>query len=116
MEFFVFLVIEKFAPEKIGEASTKFGAGGAPIDDGKFSEIQVRTLAGVLLGDFMHNLVDGIVIGIAFTGCGKSFGWGITASTIYHELAQEVSDYLVLTDPHLGNLSSFKALSCNFVS
>jgi len=75
---------------------------------------RIRVLIGVLLGDFMHNFVDGIIIGIAFSGCGQSMGWSITASTIYHELAQEVSDYVVLTE--LGGLKPLVALFLNFVS
>lgn len=77
---------------------------------------KIRVLCGILLGDFMHNLCDGIIIGIAFTGCGDNLGWGITASTIYHELAQEISDYLVLTDPRQGDLHPLAALGLNFLS
>merc|ERR1719316_2392085 len=77
---------------------------------------RVRVLCGILLGDFMHNLVDGIFIGAAFVGCNNQVGWTIVAATIYHELAQEVSDYLVLTDPMQGNLKPVTALALNFVS
>jgi len=77
---------------------------------------KVRVLCGILLGDFMHNLVDGIFIGAAFVGCNETVGWTIVAATIYHELAQEVSDYLVLTDPMQGNLKPFTALGLNFIS
>ena len=80
------------------------------------SSTRVRVLCGILLGDFMHNLVDGIFIGAAFVGCNDKVGWTIVAATIYHELAQEVSDYLVLTDPAQGDLKPWKALVLNFVS
>merc|ERR1712054_350913 len=76
----------------------------------------VRVLCGILLGDFMHNLVDGVFIGAAFVGCSNEVGWTIVAATIYHELAQEVSDYLVLTDPMQGALTPVKALILNFLS
>ena len=42
--------------------------------------------------------------------------WTITATTIYHELAQEISDYFVLTSPSQGNLKPAVALLLNFVS
>ncbi len=77
---------------------------------------QTRVLIGVLMGDFMHNLADGIVIGTAFKGCNSTMGWTITAATVYHELAQEISDYLVLTDPAQGNLKPLKALFLNFIT
>eukprot|EP00958_Prasinococcus_capsulatus_P009972 scaffold970_cov412-Prasinococcus_capsulatus_cf.AAC.2 len=47
-----------------------------------------RIWAGVLLGDFMHNLCDGLFIGSAFLLCGNSIGWSVTVATILHELAQ----------------------------
>jgi len=62
----------------------------------------------------MHNLVDGFFIGAAFSGCARSMAWTITAATVYHELAQEVSDYMVLTTA--GGLKPFTALAFNFVS
>jgi len=77
---------------------------------------KVRVLCGILLGDFMHNLVDGFFIGAAFVGCSNSVGWTIVAATIYHELAQEVSDYLVLTDPMQAALKPLTALFLNFIS
>ena len=47
----------------------------------------------------MHNLCDGLFIGVGFLACGPTLGWSITAATVYHELAQEISDYLILTNP-----------------
>lgn len=80
------------------------------------SSTRTRVLSGVLLGDFMHNLVDGFFIGAAFAGCDTTIAWTITASTVYHELAQEISDYLVLTNPQQGNLKPPIALVLNFIS
>lgn len=77
---------------------------------------QLRVLCGVLVGDFMHNLVDGIVIGAAFLGCSDSMAWGITGATIAHEIGQEIADYFVLTDPKLGGLTPVTALGLNFIS
>lgn len=73
-------------------------------------------LCGILLGDFMHNLCDGLFIGVGFLACGPTLGWSITAATVYHELAQEISDYLILTNPLQGGLKPLTALLCNFVS
>ena len=76
----------------------------------------VRVLSAILMGDFLHNLVDGLFIGAAFSGCDTAMGWTITAATVYHELAQEISDYLVLTNPAQCGLKPFMALGLNFVS
>ena len=102
-----------------GETSTapkdaEAGKGGlADIAIGK-SAIRIRS--GVLVGDFMHNLCDGIFIGTAFTACSSSLAWNITVATIAHEIAQEISDFVVLTDPNLGNLTTLQALGLNFLS
>lgn len=82
----------------------------------KVDEGQTRVLCGVLIGDFMHNFVDGIFIGAGFSGCSDSVAWSIAAATIAHELAQEIADYLILTDPKQGRLKPFKALGLNFLS
>jgi len=75
-----------------------------------------RVLTGVIVGDFMHNFADGVFIGTAFHTCGSSMGWTVTAATAFHEIAQEVSDFVVLTDPLQGGLKPFKALFLNFLS
>jgi len=76
---------------------------------------KIRILAGVLIGDFFHNLCDGIFIGAAFKGCGKGFGWSVTLSTVLHELPQELADYFILTSPG-AMLGPVLALVLNFVS
>ena len=111
-------------PEKAETETDKAGARTAgSVEEGQVAvEVQspaskrVRVLCAILLGDFVHNLCDGLFIGIAFNMCGGSFGWTVTAATVYHEIAQELSDYLVLTDPKQGNLSPFVALLLNFIS
>ena len=75
-----------------------------------------RILSGILIGDFMHNFCDGCFIGSAFHLCGDSMGWTVTAATVYHEIAQEISDYVVLTDPEQGRLQPWQALILNFLS
>ena len=70
----------------------------------------------IIVGDFFHNLVDGIVVGAAFMQCDatKSAGWTVTAGTIYHEITQEVSDFLVLISE--GRMTFAQAALGNFVS
>jgi zinc transporter ZupT len=70
--------------------------------------------SSILVGDFFHNFCDGVFLGTAFLLCSKSLAWTMTATTIYHELAQEIADYGLLTR-HCG-LTAVQALTANFVS
>ena len=42
-------------------------------------------------------------------------GWAVALASIFHELAQEIADFLVLTGP-AGNLPVVQALALNFAS
>lgn len=77
-------------------------------------EIHYSVVFSIFLGDMIHNFVDGIVIAQAFLECEVSRGWTIAASTIYHELAQEISDFALLM--HVGGLDAASALIVNVVS
>jgi zinc transporter ZupT len=79
------------------------------------STTKARLIAGVLIGDFFHNLCDGFFLGAAFKGCGDSFGWGVALSTVLHEFPQELADYAILTGPAVS-MSPAKALVMNFLS
>lgn len=65
-----------------------------------------------LLGDAVHNFIDGIVIAGAYT---VNIALGITAtiSIIFHELPQEIADFGVLL---YSGLSKKKALIFNLMS
>ncbi|GMH87992.1 hypothetical protein TrVE_jg2379 [Triparma verrucosa] len=78
------------------------------------SSHSTRVVAGVLIGDFIHNFTDGTFIAAAFLSCDSAFGWAVAASTIIHELAQEIADYILLTT--VGGFTPFKALMLNFLS
>eukprot|EP00949_MAST-11_sp_MAST-11-sp1_P002103 g2103.t1 len=81
-------------------------------------EFQVKRWTGaawsVLIGDFLHNFVDGVTIGIAFTTCDPATGWTVAVGTIGHEVAQEVADFLVLITK--GKMSIGSAVLSNFLS
>ena len=68
----------------------------------------------ILLGDMFHNFSDGIFIGSAFLTCGRAISLSIVVATIYHEMIQELADFVVLTK-HAG-LSVWMALLLNFTS
>lgn len=65
-----------------------------------------------LLGDGIHNLIDGLIIGTSFV---ISIKMGIVATLviIMHEIPQELGDYGVLV---YGGFGKIKALFFNFLS
>lgn len=77
---------------------------------------RVRVLSGVLVGDLMHNFCDGIFMATGFRYCGSSLAWSIATATIFHEIAQELSDFIILTNSAQGGLTVPLALLLNFVS
>jgi zinc transporter ZupT len=68
----------------------------------------------IIVGDAFHNFCDGIFIGVALSLCSRTTAYTIMAITLYHEIAQELADYFLLTK-HAG-LKPLHALSLNFVS
>ena len=97
IDLFMSILLPGKAPSTTATTKDVEGADTLAADAGR----STRTMC-VLLGDFMHNLVDGFFIGFGFMMCKDSFGWMITGTTIGHEIAQEIADYLVLTDAQSG--------------
>ena len=76
--------------------------------------IDFRLASSILIGDFFHNFVDGIFIGNAFLLCDNSVAIIVTAATVFHELAQELADFFILTNQ--CGIPPVTALIVNFVS
>jgi zinc transporter ZupT len=76
--------------------------------------INPQLASSILIGDFLHNFADGIFIGTAFLLCDSSLAWTLAATTVYHELAQEISDFMLLTE--FCNFSIVSALAANFLA
>lgn len=53
------------------------------------------TAAMIVIGDSLHNFVDGVLIAAAFLADPK-LGWAAAIAVIAHEVPQEVGDFLVL--------------------
>jgi zinc and cadmium transporter len=64
-----------------------------------------------LIGDGIHNFVDGMIIAVSFL-TGLSVGLAATVAVIFHELPQEMGDYGILI---FGGFNRRKALLLNFV-
>lgn len=73
----------------------------------------VHTFAYVnLIGDGIHNFIDGMVIAASFI-VSYSIGVATTLAVIFHEIPQEIGDFGVLI---YGGFAKWKALAYNFVS
>jgi len=65
-----------------------------------------------LVGDGVHNFIDGLIIGSSFV-VNINFGVATSFAIIMHEIPQEIGDFGVLV---YGGLSKNKALFYNFLS
>lgn len=65
----------------------------------------------ILLGDAVHNAIDGVMIGLSFL-VSIPLGIATTAAVIFHEIPQEIADFGVLM---LGGYSRTRALWYNFL-
>ena len=52
-------------------------------------------MALIVIGDGLHNLVDGILIAAAFL-TDPALGWGTALAVLAHEIPQELGDFLVM--------------------
>ena len=76
--------------------------------------IDYRLASSILIGDFFHNFADGVFIGNAFLLCDSSVAIVVTAGTVFHELAQEMADFCLLTNQ--CGIPPVTALVVNFLS
>lgn len=65
-----------------------------------------------LIGDGLHNFIDGMVIAVSYTVSIK-LGVITTLAVIFHEIPQELGDFGVLV---YGGLTRKRALAYNFIS
>jgi zinc transporter ZupT len=91
----------------------------ADSDDAKKGAVPVKAInwslaTSILVGDFFHNFTDGVFIGTSFLLCSRDVGYTLVATTVYHELAQEVADFALLH--HHCGIKVWKALLYNFIS
>ena len=117
--YVMFFVIERFIYWFHGHAHEKedqlvcysgIDEGGALSMKRKNS---VKSFAFLnLIGDGLHNFLDGIIIMVAFLS-GTKNGIVVTLAVIFHEFPQEIGDFGILI---YGGFSKKKALLFNFLS
>ena len=69
-------------------------------------------VAMIVLGDGLHNFVDGVLIAAAFL-VDPTLGWITTMAVLAHELPQEIGDFMVLLN---AGPSKSRALALNALS
>ncbi len=69
-------------------------------------------VAMIVIGDGMHNFVDGVLIAAAFL-TDTALGWSTALAVLAHEIPQEVSDFMVLLG---AGVSRARALALNALS
>jgi len=69
-------------------------------------------VAMIIIGDSMHNFVDGILLAAAFLTDWK-LGWAAAIAITAHEIPQEISDFMVLLD---AGVKKGRALFLNAIS
>ena len=79
---------------------------------GHDSTLQKSTIPLVLLGDTIHNFIDGVAIGAAYV-TNPSFGMVVALSTFLHETPHEIGDFGVLVARGWSRKKTFMA---NFYS
>ena len=117
--FVVFFIIERFIYWFHGHAHEKEDqfvcyesmTEGIEIPIDRGSNIKSFALLN-LIGDGLHNFLDGIIIMVAFLS-GVRNGVIITLAVAFHEFPQEIGDFGILL---YGGFSKKKALLFNFTS
>ena len=109
----LFFALEKFlrwqhTHDLPGELEVDLAHGGHSHDEHPIKPVGPI----VLIGDALHNLIDGIIIGAGFL-ISPEVGIATTIAIALHEIPQEICDFAILL--HAG-FSKKKALLFNFVS
>ena len=117
--FVMFFIIERFIYWFHGHAHEKDDQlvcyAGMDEGDGKSLKRgnKIKNFALLnLIGDGLHNFLDGVIIMVAFMS-GTRNGIIVTLAVLFHEFPQEIGDFGILI---YGGFSKKKALLFNFLS
>jgi len=117
--FVIFFVIERFIYWFHGHAHEKENKLVCYTGIGEGEDYSLVQSSGVkrfallnLIGDGLHNFLDGVIIMVSFLS-GTRNGIIITLAVVFHEFPQEIGDFGILL---YGGFSKKKALFFNFIS
>lgn len=81
-------------------------------EHGDDAHAQPPQVAMIVLGDGLHNFVDGVLIAAAFLA-DPALGWVTAVAILAHELPQEIGDFMILLN---AGLSKSRSLALNALS
>lgn len=102
----VFFLLEKAALWRHDHTHGVHSGTGAHVHAG------TPQVSLIVLGDGLHNFVDGVLIAAAFLA-DPGLGWATAIAVLTHELPQEIGDFMVLLS---AGLSRRRALLLNALS
>jgi len=108
--FMVFFLVERLVYWFHGHGHGDSGSVRISCEDKRTSVKEYVYLN--LLGDAIHNAMDGIVIASSFF-VGIGAGLATTLAVIFHEIPQEIGDFAILV---YGGLTKRRALWLNFLT
>jgi len=96
---YVFFMLEKIIDKYFSAGHSHAHAHNAPqkqLTEEQEKELRYTKFAAIsLLGDFMHNVTDGLSIGVSYLVDYK-FGLATTVAMFFHEIPHEVGDFVIL--------------------
>jgi zinc and cadmium transporter len=105
-----FFVLEKAA---LWRHDHKHGGDHGGHHEGLHGAARGKPQVGlVVLGDGLHNAVDGVLIAAAFL-TDPALGWATALAVLTHEIPQEIGDFMVLLNAGTGRA---RALALNALS
>jgi zinc and cadmium transporter len=75
-------------------------------------ELEAATASMILWGDALHNLIDGLVLGVSFS-VSLEVGFAASIAVFAHEVPQEIADFSILL---ASGMPKRRALLLNFLS
>jgi len=110
----VFFILEKWVLWRHSHGEDEHGHGHTHADAGGVADDRQNRVAAnlILIGDGIHNALDGVAIAAAFMS-GTEVGIATAVAVIAHEIPHEVGAFAVLLN---GGLSRARALAFNILS
>lgn len=81
-------------------------------DGARHPEMQPAGAIMILWGDALHNLIDGLIMGVSFA-VSREAGWAAALAIFAHEVPQEIGDFAILLG---AGMPKGRAIALNYLS